>query len=134
MIDYKSEFMEVIFHEENSVIEFIWSDATLELTDELFRKELQQQAKSVDYFKPVNVLANTTKFIFPIAPDTQDWIDATIFPAWAQAGVKKMGLIVSPEMISQLSMKQTIGENSQDAFVCQFFEDKNKALAWFNQE
>lgn len=133
MDTYKSKFMEVIFHKEKATIEFSWSNETVTLTDNGFREELEQQVRSVEHYKPSNVLIDTTEFIFPISPDTQAWVDAEIYPAWARAGVSKMGFLMSPELISQLSIQQAVDENSQKELQSGFFETKEEALAWFQK-
>lgn len=132
MDNYKSKFMEVIFHKETSTIEFAWSSETITLTDADFRNELEQQVKSVKYYSPSNVLIDTTSFIFPISPDTQTWVDEVIYPAWAKEGVSKMGFLMSPELISQLSIQQAVQENSQEALKSGFFETKDEAFNWFS--
>ncbi|OJJ17952.1 hypothetical protein BKI52_29285 [marine bacterium AO1-C] len=131
MSDYKSKFMEVIFHQDKQTVEFNWFKETVELTDDDFRQELSQQMKSVSEHKPQNVLINTTAFIFPISPETQGWVDETVYPSWATNGVTKMGFLMSPEMVSQLSIQQAVDENSQVELKSGFFETKEQAFEWF---
>jgi len=131
MSNYKSKFMEVIFHQEKQTLEFSWFQETIELTDEDFRRELGQQIRSVKECKPQNVLIDTTKFIFPISPETQAWVDKNVYPAWTADGVSKMGFLMSPEMVSQLSIQQAVDENSQVELKSGFFETKEQAFEWF---
>jgi len=131
MANYKSKFMEVTFHQEQQTIEFRWFKETIELIDEDFKRELTQQVRSVAEYKPQNVLIDTTQFIFPISPEIQKWVDEEVYPAWAANGVSKMGLLMSPEMISQLSIQQAVAENSQVQLKSGFFETKAEAFEWF---
>ena len=131
MMNYKSKFMEVIFHQDNQTLEFRWSQETVELTNEDFKRELVQQVKSVEESTPKNVLIDTTQFIFPISPEIQNWVDEAVYPAWAAAGVTKMGFLMSPEMVSQLSIQQAVAENSQVQLKSGFFETKEQAFEWF---
>lgn len=134
MSNYKSKFMEVIHHPDHQLLEFSWSEGTIELTDDDFMRELEQQVRSVGEYKPQFVLVDTIKFTFPISPDIQSWVDENVYPAWAKEGVKKMGFLMSKEFISQLSIEQAVQENSQEALKSGFFDAREKALAWYKED
>lgn len=129
---YKSKFLEII--PQGELMEFVWSDYSVHLTDEDFRQELLQEVKMVKQYRPTHLLIDTTNFMFAISPDVQTWIDEEVYPAWADAGVVKIALLMSPEFIAQLSLEQAIDENTQKLLESDFFESRDNALSWFGIE
>jgi len=126
----KSEFMEVVFHKTSRMLELIWLENTLKLSDRLFRQELKKQTQWVKQYRSTNILIDATQFVFPIAPPTQSWINDQIHCVFTKAGISKIGILKSEEFISQLSIQQTIEANTQPDLKLQVFEARQMALDW----
>ncbi|HAI77152.1 MAG TPA: hypothetical protein DCM08_12985, partial [Microscillaceae bacterium] len=60
----------------------------------------------------------------------QSWVDQEIFPQFVQAGLRKYAIIVSQEMVAQLSIEQTMEESQASNFQVRYFDDSEEAMRW----
>jgi hypothetical protein len=47
-----------------------------------------------------------------------------------QAGLRKYAIIVSQEMVAQLSIEQTMEESQASNFQVRYFDDSEEAMRW----
>ena len=129
---YKSEFIVITIDQQKSIIKWIWSKETSseKMTAEIFKRELLKETELIEKYKPKFILMDTFDFGFGIAPDIQTWIDKEVYPKWAKSGIKKIALLMSQEIIAQLSIEQAIDENSSKEMISKFFETEQLALVW----
>lgn len=81
-------------------------------------------------YNPVRLLIDSRKMNFAIAPVIQKWFVTDIFPTYARAGVKKNAFIESEEIITALSIEQSIDENTNAPFETMYFNNKADAVKW----
>jgi len=91
---------------------------------------LKRFIKLVLLYRPKRILANMADFQFIIAPDVQQWINVNLFQALTEVDFEKIAIIPSNEYITQISIKQTVEEDSMYSFKNQFFEDLQEAKSW----
>ncbi len=112
-----------------------WFNA-VELTNAIYRREMLNHTEAVEQYCPQLMLVNTADFInFAIDPEVQEWTSTVIFERLQLAGVQKMAFVISPDIITQMSIeqqrevtqeKQQI--NTQDMLGS--FTNEQDALAW----
>jgi len=125
---YESEFKKTLLNEELSLITNIWS--ATDMTDAIFQKEILEWVRLVEEYKPKFLIADTQLFIFTISLELQEWTGNVVFPRLIAAGVQKFAIIVSNEMIAQLSIEQTM-EEASSAFQSNYFSSIEDAKKWF---
>lgn len=127
---YKTDYQTINLLEDGSIINNVWSPSTATLDEEGFKKEIEHFEAQISQHKPKAILGDTLQLRFPISPEVQQWIGEFLFPSVARAGVKKYAVIVSVDLITQLSVEQTVDEEKSGSFVFRYFSDSNKALEW----
>jgi hypothetical protein len=76
------------------------------------------------------VQLNATDFGYAVVPDVQDWVVENIFSQWIGFGVKKVAVMVSAELVPQLSVEQTFSEEKSNNFQTLYFDSQAKATDW----
>ncbi len=75
----------------------------------------------------------TTNFRFTIVPDVQTWVDKEVFPRFLAVGLKRYALIMSTQIVSQISIEQTMEEGAGNEFQTRYFDDEIEARKWLNK-
>ena len=127
---YESLFQTIFFYEDKGLLQKTWHITTEHMPDSIFKAEVEKIAEITEKYKPTKFHDNTTNFYFPIAPKIQTWVNEQIFPRFIAAGVKKYAIIVSKEVIAQLSIEQTMDESNAHQFQVRYFDDIEKAHQW----
>lgn len=132
MIVYHSDFLKMIFHDEKSILELVWFESSSGISQELFLEHVQEEDKLVKLYQPQYILLDARNFLYVIAPETQTWMDNTLFPEWKKSGMKKIAVLISPDFMTQLSLKLTAEEvlEGKQAIEGHFFEEKESAVNW----
>jgi hypothetical protein len=111
-------------------IELIWKAQTEKATAEQFKAWNKIITDAVDEHKPVNMLADCTNYFFMITPDLQEWSVENVFNRFEEAGLQKLAMIMSTEMIAQLSLEQFVDE-AQTNLVTRYFDKPEAGKKWF---
>lgn len=132
---YQSNFVEDIYDEAQSVMLSRWFNA-IELTNAIYRREMIKHTEAVEQYCPQRMLVNTADFInFAIDPEVQEWTSTVIFGRLQVAGVKKMAFVMSPDIITQMSIEQQqeVTQEVQQSDMKEIlgsFTSEQDALAW----
>lgn len=129
---YKSAYQIINVFTEQKLLQKEWFTATESMKDQTFQKEVEKIAEIAEMYKVERFHDNTTNFLYPISPDLQTWVNEQIFPRFIAAGLRKYAIIVSKEMITQLSIEQTMEENNASSFQVRYFDDVTKASTWLD--
>lgn len=116
--------------EEKQIFKDVWHPASGDLSVSEFQNEVQIQADLMKESGASRILIDATNFHYSIVPEVQDWIVDNIFTQWTAMGIKKIAMMVSSEMISQLSIEQTFEEEKSDVFRTFYFDNEAKAVNW----
>jgi len=120
----------VYVDEKNQIVKNEWSIETEKMTWEEFKAELLSLKEIVVKNKTYGILGDTSGLRYGITPDQQEWIAQHYFPDVLAAGLKKYGIVVSTDIITELSVEQTIDENKNAPFTTKYFDSQEKALNW----
>lgn len=126
---HNSKHILIEYDEANALFIFKFTDLAA-ISEGDFKQELETQASLSEKYHPMRFLFHSKNFDYAISPDFQQWIDDNIFPRYIAAGVKKFAYIMSADMISQLSIEQTMEEKKAAAFETRFFENEEEAMEW----
>ncbi|TAF31366.1 MAG: hypothetical protein EAZ57_05530 [Cytophagales bacterium] len=130
MTIYKSKCLELNFFEEHKLIEMVWQDATVRMTEAELKAECYNYLDKILNHKPQKVLADTRKLLFPIAPELQVWINTEILgPAFA-TGLRKAAFLISEDLFAQIAIEQIMEENDGAQFQTRYFDSREDAFDW----
>jgi len=127
---YESEFLVLNFYKENDLIEEIWKIATRTMSVCQFKEEFLNVSNEIFLIKPKKMLIDTSEMQFLITPDLQEWANLHIFPISLKVGLKKVAIISSKALISQISIEQMMEEAEGKKFTSRYFDDKAAAMNW----
>ena len=130
MVVHSDKFMDVVLDKENNIIEHFWKETSTDLSDNTFKDQLNKFRELIVQYKPKGVTVDTTKFLFPLTPEIQQWVGETFFPPIIAVGVKKYALQVSPDIFAQVSVESVIEEESKDQFITKYFDNLESAKQW----
>ncbi len=130
---YESKYQQIIFYPEVSLLENIWYPKSASMNDQEYQAEMYQLSTFFKTHLPEKQLIDTLYFLFPISPDLQHWTDENILkPHSKSTRLKKVALLMSTEIFSQVSIEQTMEEPHGRLFNTRYFDDKDSARAWLN--
>jgi hypothetical protein len=127
---YKSDYQLIHVDVEKKLLKKEWYATTDTMKTPAFMREVEKIAELAEKYSVEKFHDDTTLFAYPIAPDVQTWVNEEIFPRFIKAGLKKYAIIVSKEMIAQLSIEQTMEENNASSFQVKYFDNPTKAQHW----
>ncbi len=67
---------------------------------------------------------------FVVRPSIQEKIAKENYPKAIAAGLRKVAIVNSPELISQLSAEQMMDEEESGIFITRYFDNIEDALNW----
>lgn len=127
---YRSKYDVIYVDETHGIVKNEWQPATINMTWDEFKFELIELKKIVVANKTKGILGDTKLLQFSIAPEYQTWIAENYFPEVLAAGLKKYGIIVSTDLLTELSVEQTIEEVQANPFESKYFDTQEKAYKW----
>ncbi|MDW7691878.1 hypothetical protein R9C00_15955 [Flammeovirgaceae bacterium SG7u.111] len=128
MVLLKNNFQVIALEED--IFVFTWLDTSVYMKEEDYTECMENYAKLVAVHKPSGLLADNSNFAFPISPKLQDWTNETVFPVGWKSGVRRVGMVVAPELIPQLSVEQAMETRKGQQFVTRYFDNKAEAYKW----
>jgi len=128
MILHKSEYVEVSYEQENSMLIEKFLASTTNMTDDEFKKEMSIIYDMVDKKKPKIALINLLDMKYVIGLEMQEWMNKKILTA--EVNFKKSAYIVPTELFAQVSVEQTMEEETGQKIVKQYFENEDEARKW----
>lgn len=128
---YSSNYLEANYNKDIRLITFLWKENTSDLSDDIFKKELQKEIYCIENHPCDKLLINSKNFTYLISFEVQDWISEEILPAYSRAGIRKIAFVQSDEFIAQLSIEQTmLRAHLKQRYVSKYFKSKNSAMNW----
>ncbi|OHX66326.1 hypothetical protein [Flammeovirga pacifica] len=127
---YKSDFQEIGYNESYQIIKSTWN-TPINLSEKIYRQELNQYFDILKQTTPKNVLVDAVKAYYQILPETQEWMQKRSFEIHKEVNLKKMAWLVSSDLFSQMTFDQAI-ENLNEVveFQLKYFDDLDDAQNW----
>ena len=131
---FENKFVIINFDHILNIMEFLWKKSTEEATPEDFKEWNVSLVKQVKAHKPFFILSDNTNYLFSIFPELQEWSVKNVFVPFSQAGLKKLSMIVSAELLAQMSLEQFTDEAkvSKIGFETKYFETEEEARKWLS--
>lgn len=130
---YDSEFQTISFDQETCILHERWKPETEKMNDTIFKTEMLNQLKAAKTAHPQSVITDTLQMNYVISVKMQEWMNITIFPEFIQSGITKIAILLTEELITQLSVEQTMEEEEGSKFSVLYFSDKKEAEKWLQK-
>lgn len=127
---HDSKFQTVIFDQQRSIVGNFWKLETKEITEDEFRNEISKFEEIIAKNKPKGLVGVVVGLQYPVHVETQEWIAQNLFNTLKKVGVKKYAIVVSPDILTQLSVELTIEEDTTQAFETKYFDTEEDAKNW----
>jgi len=129
----KNDYLEVTYYENESILEYAWSEGSQDISDEEFKTKMLTIQEFSKQYTPKGFMANNRDRTYVVNLEMQKWIKKNIWPYHTEYGTTKFALVMPTELIPALSSEQTIGDAIEESPVpmdIQYFEDRGAALRW----
>ncbi|WP_448519725.1 hypothetical protein [Rhodoflexus sp.] len=125
---YETAFSTVYVHEPSRILWHDYKPTTNEMTDADYKMELNLLVEHINSYNIRGLFSDTRDFFFLITPQLQEWTNNHLFGNIPS--VHRIAVMVSPSFITQLSVEQTVDENTTGAMQTQFFSNVEQAFKW----
>ncbi|WP_299464648.1 hypothetical protein [uncultured Microscilla sp.] len=123
-LEYKSEFIEVSYDSESSLVITRWTPNTRHLTIDQYKQDMLATCQVfVNHYPFAGNLSLTQDFYFVIDPETQEWT-AQQFNDYLPP---RSAAVVAPEFVAQLSIEQTVQDLKT---AVKYFDNESEAREW----
>ncbi len=133
MILHTSSYVEIIYEKDNSFIIDKFLSATEKMKTEDFKKEMLIFAEKCEEYKPEKELVHLLDMKYAIVPDVQDWMNNSIFPRYKNI-IKRMAFLMPEDLLAQMSVEQTMEEETGEGFTQAYFDSEQKARKWLMEK
>ncbi|WP_020532623.1 hypothetical protein [Flexithrix dorotheae] len=139
-LQYQNDYITVSYDLQQDIVYNKWFAQTMNMDEDTFKQEIKKLADTFRKIQPQKAVSNGQDFFFTINVDLQQWVALDFNDCIAPFSA----LVVSRELLAQLSLEQTAEEikRKTDVFI-KYFDNENKAFNWvksikvhtnFNQE
>ncbi|OJJ18467.1 hypothetical protein BKI52_22900 [marine bacterium AO1-C] len=127
---HQSNFYQIRYEEQHQLIHYYHPAATFDMTPAQYLEELKVIIKYTREYQPKVGLGDLRDFQFIITPDLQEWIDEHLYPITQEIKLQKHAVLLPPEFVVQLSVKQALEINPNKVFETRFFTNEQEARQW----
>ena len=129
-----NKFQTISFAKENKLMVFAWLPLDKNyLNDTLLINEIIIGAELIKKHLPKRIIVQTENLKYLINPDIQKDINKILYDAYKIANVKKLAFIVSENIITQMSIEQTVSESKFiNFFETKYFKNIESAMNWIS--
>jgi hypothetical protein len=131
MTNIISRFYNIEVEPENELVRLIWKKESEEmLTDAEFIQIQEAYLRAVVENKARHTFIDLRHLCFTIAPDLQEKIAIKHFPIATEAGLRRVAVLNSYDVFTQISSEQLMGEDDGQTLQTRFFDNEENALNW----
>jgi len=127
---FTDQYTDIYEFVNQKILKFLWKETSQYISEEDYKNHVTLWANTVEAKKPIGILVDTRKHFVTIDPDLQAWFVNVIFPKYVASSIKKFAFLESEDFISQLSIEQTMEEDTNLPFQTRYFSDEKTALTW----
>ncbi len=127
---FRNKYCALSYTEKSQTLDQIWSAETENMTLEDYKNVQLNTVKLFEYNCAKRIYVYLKDFRWAITPDVQIWTNDNIIKPLVKAGILKISYIVPKDLIAQLSMEQTLEEDTEQKFPYKYFTTENEARNW----
>ncbi|MCS6968048.1 MAG: hypothetical protein RMJ44_05165 [Cytophagales bacterium] len=126
---YETPFATTYLDPNSKIMCHEYKAASGQMTEEEYKHELTMLQQHINQYGVKGLFSDTRLFFFIITPDLQQWTNENLLSKIPT--VERIAVMVSPDLVTQLSVEQTIDEKQTEGILpIKFFIKVEKALSW----
>jgi len=125
----RSKFVEIYLDDSKSLITQKFLSKTEEMETSAFKNEMTLFADMCVANRPARALIDLLEMRYPIAPETQVWMNTEVFTRYYHI-IKKIAFLMPTELIPNLSVEQVLEEDLGKKFIQSYFDNEKSAMDW----
>ncbi|MCP4178705.1 MAG: hypothetical protein GY756_13150 [bacterium] len=126
---FKSEYTCIKVIRKKSIIEQMWESVDEMMSIDLFKAEMEVFFDLYKLSKYQKFCINARKFNYVIDVDLQEWVGDTFKPGLIST-VNKAAIVLPDDTFTEISIRQTVEELSENENKSGYFKNSNKAYNW----
>lgn len=126
----ESKFLNLTYKAEQHVLYCVWFPETLTAKWEQIQVEMFRYAEVVLKHKPKSILIDERKMFYPWAIENQTWVTENITPKTMEVQIKRIAVVMSEDIIVQLSTDQLFEEINPRGTSIKYFDNYDEAEVW----
>lgn len=127
---FKNDYITIFHNKDANIITSKWNAKTINMSESDFKKSHMGIVDAIVNSRSSAVIGDAREFAFSIVPNIQEWILYETFPVMIGAGLKKIAMIVSPDVFSQITVEQSLSEQGASPLTIKYFEENAEAMSW----
>lgn len=128
-----NKYCKIIYSAKDSFFYVKWlENSDWHLQESQYQKYFEEYVKQVEKYGISNALHDMREATFTISPELQAWTYGEMFPRLTAAGLKKLAMLVSHDLIVSISVEQVMedGDQHNNLFETRYFEEQQEAIEW----
>ena len=130
---YTSIFQSIFYDKDLSLMQIVWTDKTVNMTNNHFQKELNEYLNLANIFLPETLLIDLSDWNFTISVAQKLWIDSNI-AAFEKQFIKKQAIIYPNKPVDKISIKQMLKAENSSQIETLFFYKTVDAIIWLTKD
>jgi len=126
---FENEYCNIQLNTNESVAYVNWKAETENMEIDSYKEQQMAQLNSIKEYQISRFLIDGRQQKFVITPDIQDWTMQNSLSPAISLGLTKVAILLPTEIFAQVSIEQTMGENS-GKFQTKYFESEPEAKKW----
>ncbi len=132
MVLHSSQYSKIKYFPQLGLINYVWFATSKEIKEEDFVEEMEVFAKIIDQYKPRYVIVDQSNFFFVIVPSLHKWLDETIHRRLFENRCEKLAFLVSPDIMTRLSVSLVNQGQYSMLLDVRFFENYDELCKWLD--
>ncbi|OJJ14523.1 hypothetical protein BKI52_42865 [marine bacterium AO1-C] len=136
---HTDKYLDAIYDKKLNLVEYYWKKATEEITEAEYRMIVFDITEAVlervheGKWRAPNWLLDNRNFLYVMSPKLQRWQAENIFAKINDIGTKKIAVLTSENVVSQMSIEQSFEENNYLNIRTQYFYNHEQATDWLQE-
>jgi len=125
---FNDQYLSIELEKDSNVFKVQWSDA--QIPEKEFKERGLKLARFSQKHKPSGMLMNVRYMNFIWSMDIQQWYNKNVIKTQVTAGVQFVAIIINPDLMTQLSIEQTMDGNEGSRQFTKYFASEKEAYNW----
>jgi hypothetical protein len=113
-----------------SLLQYHWQAANAQMSENEYKAEMLHILHLFRQYQVQNVILDALESKFVITIQLQEWVNKNIIAVAAAEGLKRVLVILSQDLIANLSMEQMFEEDPNQPFHTHYFSTVAEAQKW----
>jgi hypothetical protein len=124
------KYVLIEYYAELSLMQYHWQAANAQMTENEYKAEMLHILHLFRQYRVQNVILDALESKFVITIQLQEWVNKNIIAVAAAEGLKRVLIILSQDLIPNLSMEQMFEEDPHKTFHTHYCPTVADAQKW----